>query len=142
MSGIQMALLGTGPSATFRLDANSYADFGALGIQSASVTFYVKSDGTVEVSTTGSGIIDSYDWITPTTGASSYFVRATLNGGSLASGTTGTWLALTSDQSWSVLRLDNNPGSQVANLTIAIASDSGGTNIVVSATISLEATVN
>lgn len=142
MSGIQMALLGTGPSATFRLDANSYSDFGALGLQPASVTFNVNSNGSVEVATFGSGIIDSYDWITPTTGSTSYFVRATLNSGSLSSGTTGTWLALTSDRNWAVQKLENSTGSQVANLTIAIASDSGGTNIVVSATISLEATVN
>lgn len=126
----------------YRLDPNTYSDFGALGLQPAEVTFYVNSNGTVEATTFGSGIVDSYNWITPTTGSTTYFVRATLNSGSLASGTTGTWLALTSDRSWSVQKLENSAGSQTANLTIAIATDSGGTNIVVSANISLEATVS
>ena len=142
MSGIQMALLGTGPSATFRLDPNTYSDFGALSIQAAEVAFYVNSDGTVQASTFGSGIVDSYDWITPTTGSTTYFVRATLNSGSLTTGTTGVWLALTSDHVWTVFKNEFTPGSQIANLTIAIASDSGGTNIVASANITLEATVN
>ena len=129
--------------ATFRLDANSYSDFGALGLQPASVTFNVNSNGSVEVATFGSGIIDSYNWITPTTGSTTYFVRATLNSGSLSSSSgTGTWLALTSDRNWAVQKLENSTGSQTANLTIAISSNSSGTNIVASATISLEATVN
>ena len=126
----------------YRLDPNTYSDFGALSIQAAEVAFYVNSDGTVQASTFGSGIVDSYDWITPTTGASTYFVRATLNSGSLTTGTTGTWLALTSSQVWTVFKNEFTSGSQTANLTIAIATDSGGTNIVVSANISLEATVS
>jgi hypothetical protein len=127
--------------AVFRLDANTYSDFGAMGILPAEVTFYVNSNGSVQATTFNSGIVDSYDWITPTTGSTTYFVRATLNSGSLTSGTTGTWLALTSDRSWSVQRLENNPGLQIANLTIAISSNSSGTNIVASASISLQAEV-
>ena len=139
---ISMSNLWGKSAATFRLDANTYSDFGAFGFTPAEVTFYVNSNGTVEVGTFGSGIVDSYNWITPTTGSTTYFVRATLNGGSLTSGTTGTWQALTSDRSWSVQRLENQGGSQVANLTIAISSNSSGTNIVASANITLEATVN
>jgi hypothetical protein len=128
-------------SAVFRLDAAGYSDFGAISIQPAEVAFRVNSDGTVEASTFGSGIVDSYNWITPTTGSTTYFVRATLNSGSLNSGTTGVWEALTTDRVWTVYKNEFTSGSQIANLTIAISSNSGGTNIVASANISLEATV-
>jgi hypothetical protein len=127
--------------AVFRLDAAGYSDFGAISIQPAEVAFRVNSDGTVEASTFGSGIVDSYNWITPTTGSTTYFVRATLNSGSLNSGNTGIWEALTTDRVWTVYKNEFTSGSQIANLTIAISSNSGGTNIVASANISLEATV-
>lgn len=125
----------------YRLDSDTYSDFGATALQPAEVAFYVNSDGTVEVTTFGSGVVDNYNWITPTTGSTTYFVRATLNSGSLNSGTTGTWLALTSNRVWSVYKDESSAGSQTADLTIAIASDSGGTDIVVSANVSLQAEV-
>jgi hypothetical protein len=129
-------------SAVFRLDAAGYTDIGVLNLLPAQTSFSVKSDGTVEAATFGSGIVDSYNWITPTTGSTTYFVRATLNSGSLNSGSTGVWEALTVDRLWDVFRSEFSAGSQVANLTIAISSNSSGTNIVASANISLEATVN
>jgi hypothetical protein len=138
---ISMSNLWGKSAVTYRLDANTYSDFGVLGMLPAEVTFYVNSNGSVQATTFNSGILDTYDWITPTTGSTTHFVRATLNSGSLASGTTGTWLPLTSDRSWSVQRLENSGGLQIANLTIAISSNSSGTNIVASANISLQAEV-
>ena len=126
----------------YRLDANTYIDLGLFGVFPAQVAFYVKSNGTVEVATFGSGVVDSYNWLTPTTGSTTYYVRATLISGSLNSGTTGTWQALTTDRAWDVYVNEFTSGFQNANLTIAIATDSGGTNIVVSANISLEASVS
>ena len=126
----------------YRLDTAGYSDIGVLNILPAQTSFSVKSDGTVEAATFGSGIVDSYNWITPTTGSTTYFVRATLNSGSLNSGSTGVWEALTVDRLWDVYKSEFSAGSQTANLTIAIATDSGGTNIVVSATISIDATVS
>lgn len=124
----------------YRLDANTYSDFGVQGLLAAEVAFYVNSNGTVEATSLNSGLLDSYNWITPTTGSTSYYVRATLNSGSLASGTTGVWEALTSNRVWTVYVPDSG-GLQIANLTIAISSNSSGTNIVASASISLQAEV-
>lgn len=143
MSGIQMALLGAGPNVVYRLDDAFYSDAGVVGIQSASVSLFVGSGGQVTASS-GSSIVDFYDWLTPTTGASTYFVRATLSSGALTPGSsnTGAWLPLTEDRFWFISLPDNAPAFEFANLVVAIATDSGGTNIVVSASISLQAVVS
>ncbi len=143
MSGIQMALLGTGPSATFRLDSNFYSDVGLFGAIPAEVYFNVKSDGTIEVTTFNLGLVDSYNWITPTTGSTTYFVRATPTSGSFNSGdTTGVWLALTSDRVWALQQNEFQSGFQTVDATFAIATDSGGANVVASASVTLQTEVN
>lgn len=138
MSGIQMALLGTGPTATFRLDTNTYTNT-TFDPGTAGVTLAINSNGSLTATGDNVGPLDSYDWITPTAGSTTYFVRATLIGGSFSTGTTGTWLALTSNRTWSVSQ--SGAGTQTANATFEIASDSGGTNVVASANIILTADV-
>jgi hypothetical protein len=127
----------------YRLDTALYSDNGILGIEGAEVIFSVNSSGSV-FGISGGTLVDSYNWLTPTTGSTTYFVRATLDSGSLTGGSsaTGVWLPLTSDRFWLISLPDNTPATQIANLIVAIATDSGGTNIVVSANISLIATVS
>jgi hypothetical protein len=75
------------------------------------------------------------DWIRPTSAApGSYEVRATLNSGTLTSGTTGSWLALSTTREWTVERTLN--GISSANLTIEIRR---GTTVLDSATVTLTA---
>lgn len=69
-----------------------------------------------------------YNPITPAVG-NSYWVRATVTSGALTSGTTGSWLALTSARTWSVVADSGNILAQ-ATFTIQIASDAAGTTIV------------
>src|SRR5690606_11541635 len=72
-------------------------------------------------------------WVTPASAApGSYKVRATLQSGTLAEGTTDEWLALTSNRVWTVS--DNS-----AILLIEISLDES--TILGSATITLQATV-
>lgn len=130
-----MALLGTGGGPVYRLDPDTYVD-NALSPNDASVTYTINSNGTV---TTNLG---SYNWITPTTGSTTYYVRATLTSGTFTTGTTGTWLALSSNRSWNTSYTSNTPGSKVTTATFEIATDSGGTNVVVSASVTLEAIVD
>jgi len=127
----------------YRLDTALYSDNGILGIEGAEVIFSVNSNGSV-FGISGGTLVDLYNWLTPTTGSTTYFVRATLDSGSLTGGSaaTGVWLPLTSDRFWFISLPDNAPATQIANLIVAIATDSGGTNIVVSANISLIATVS
>ena len=126
----------------YRLDANTYIDVGVLNLLPAGTFLAINSNGTVQASTLGSGVVDSYNWLTPTTGSTTYYVRATLTSGSFTTGDTVSWQALTSDRVWSVELPENAPAFQSATATFAIATDSGGTNIVVSASITLQAVVS
>jgi hypothetical protein len=125
----------------YRLDSDVYLDT-ALSPTDARVVFSVNSNGTVLATGDTAGTLASYNWLTPTTGSTTYYVRATLTSGTFSSGTTGTWLALTSNRSWVTLFTSNSPGNKMTTATFEIATDSGGTNVVVSASISLEAFVD
>lgn len=73
--------------------------------------------------------------------ASSYEVFATLNSGTLTSGTTGAWLNLGSTRSWTVTRTNNAAGTNSASLTIQIRPAGGGA-VLDSAGVNLNATVD
>ncbi len=72
--------------------------------------------------------------------ASAFEVQATLNSGTLFSGTTGSWLALSSTRQWDVKYTSNLAGSQAADLTIEIRRV-GGSVVLDSASVLLEAEV-
>jgi len=78
------------------------------------------------------------DWVTPNGDASNYECRATLLSGTLSSGTTGSWLPLTSTRDWHVLR--TFIGTNSASILVEIRPISG--SVVASATISLSAEVS
>lgn len=125
----------------YRLDSDIYLDT-ALSPTDARVVFSINSNGTVLATGDTAGTLASYNWITPTTGSTTYYVRATLTSGTFTSGTTGTWLALSSNRSWTTGFTSNSPGSKTTTATFEIATDSGGTNVVVSASVTLEAIVD
>ena len=125
----------------YRLDSDIYID-SALSPTDAGVTLNINSNGTVVVTSLNLGTLASYNWITPTTGSTTYYVRATLTSGTFTSGTTGSWLALSSNRSWNTSYTSNSPGNKMTTATFEIATDSAGTNVVVSASISLEAYVD
>ena len=57
-------------------------------------------------------------WLSGSTTGSDYECRATIVSGTLSSGTTGSWLALSSDRRWTVTRVA--PGDKTCILTIEI----------------------
>lgn len=75
-------------------------------------------------------------WVTPTTAASDYEVLATITSGTLSSGTTGVWLALTSDRTWTVYKA--TAPSKVCIFRVDIRRI-GTVTILDSATISITA---
>jgi hypothetical protein len=108
---------------------------GSGGAQTA--TYTLESDGDVIIATTVDGSLDAGDWISPKASApSDYEVQATLNAGTLTSGTTGSWLALTSNRSWTLTRVVVGAADQV-DLTIEIRKGAGAT--LASATVTLDA---
>jgi hypothetical protein len=72
--------------------------------------------------------------------ASAYEVRATLDAGTLTSGTTGSWLGLGTTRSWNVTRASNIVGSDSATLTVEIRAASSGT-VLATATVTITANV-
>jgi hypothetical protein len=109
----------------------------SVGAGSQTATYTLESDGDVVRATTPLGSSDIGDWIDPKANApSDYEVQATLNAGTLTSGTTGSWLALTSNRSWTLTRATVGAADQV-DLTIEIRKGSGAT--LASATVTLDA---
>ena len=111
----------------------------SVGAGSQTATYTLESDGDVVTATTPLGSSDIGDWIDPKASApSDYEVQATLNAGTLSGGSsaTGSWLALTSNRSWTLGRVTVGVADQV-ELTIEIRKGSGAT--LASATVTLDA---
>lgn len=101
----------------------------------AGVTF--NTDGSISFN--GSGPAADTNWWRPTATSigASYWVRATVNSGTLSTGTSGSWLQLNAARSWT--KSSTGAGVLTCNITLQVASDSGGANIVSSGTYTLSA---
>lgn len=144
MSGIQMALLGAGGDnvtivLTSQTGLNSIVD--SVGVGTATASYQIASNGKV-FKTIGATTTEIEQWCTPTSAAGNYEVFATLNsstGLGLSSGTTGSWLALTSNQTWTVTESTSGNLSG-AELGMQIRKIGTGT-VLATATINIEAEV-
>jgi hypothetical protein len=100
----------------------------------ATASYSLRNDGFVAHKGVSTGAL----WVSPGTGAPNYECMATVTSGSLSSGTSGSWLPLTSTQTWSrVSGAINNTFTVVFTLDIRRASDHV---VVATATITLKAT--
>ncbi len=118
----------TPPAVT--LTGATISDSDVLGTLSSSAQLSVLGNGTVTANLLNDGVgafqlSPSTDWIIPNGSApDDYEVRATVNSGAVSSGTTGTWLPLTSDRSW-IVSCAGSGSSAAANLTIEIRKGAG-----------------
>lgn len=113
-----LAFMATLGKVTLDVAAGTY-----IGLPGSGSSYALESDGDIIAAVVG----DVGDWITPKGKApGAYECRATLNSGSVATGTTGSWLALTSTRTWTV----GVSGS--ANLTIEIRL---GSTVLASGTV-------
>lgn len=128
-------LMGSSGGVVSPLPGGAAFDF-AASPSSASASVSFGTDGSISL--TGGG---SQSWFSPNVAGvgASFWVRATLNSGAVSSGTTGSWLQLNSSRSWTCNR--TGIGAISANLTIEIALDSGGSQIVATGTYTIEAEV-
>jgi hypothetical protein len=135
VSGAMMLILGSGGPSFPSFGGTVSALVPAPSTATAGVTF--GTDGSISFN--GSGPAADTNWRRPTLAGvgSSFWVRATVNSGTLSSGTSGSWLQLNSARSWT--KTSTGAGLLTCSITLQVASDAGGTNIVSSGTYSLQA---
>lgn len=128
----------------------------ALGIMSLSainntnnstiaVTLALNTDGTITGTASGTttNVSVPTNWYSPTTTSigSSYYVKYTLNSGNTWSGglVSGTVYQLSAVRSitWTSTGVGAPPPSKLANVTVNIYSDAGGTNLVSTGTLDI-----
>lgn len=126
MSIILQALMATlastaeEPGATVTINNGTVSNVQVGASSTASITF--NSNGTV--SSVGNVATYTTDWIDPTSAApDDYEIRATLSSGTMTSGTFGSWLALTSNRTWSKTQF--TVGSSSAQVLFEIRKGSG-----------------
>lgn len=94
------------------------------------------SDGNVKYNTATGGSVNAYNWVVPTSEGSNYWCRATLSSGSTPLGSgLGSWIDTALNPGWEIQL--STVGSDTSVLSVQIASDSGGSNIIDTATITL-----
>lgn len=134
MTGAMQAIIGSVGGAVVSLSGVAVSSTGT-GTQTA--TYTLESDGDVIRATTPGGSVDAGDWIAPKSAApSDYEVRATLVSGTLSTGTTGSWLALSSNRTWTLQQVAIGTATQVS-LTIEIRKGTGAA--LASASVTLDA---
>ena len=119
--------------------SNYFVNASTIG-GASSAEFTLAADGKVYSSLNGDPDVDGGAWVAPPVAAFSalYECRATLVSGSLSSGTTGAWLALTADKSWSVSASGGGPNLVFATFTLEIRLASTGV-VMATATVELDA---
>lgn len=80
-------------------------------------------------------------YISPTSETANYSVRATVTSGALSTGTTGSWLALSTSPEWTVTFTGNN-GSASATVLFEFARSSDTGTVVYSESHTMTATVS
>ena len=104
---------------------------------SSSQAYRLNSNGKAySFNTAGTAFIE--DWVTPNGAAANYECYVTVTSGTLTTGTTGSWLALSSTNEWKVERA--TVGLKTCTFTVDIRKVGTGT-VLDSATITINATV-
>lgn len=125
---ISVASFGAG--ATITLNATYSATSFTITPTDATAQFQLQSSGDIAKTSGTNAVADVGTWIIPTSQASNYECFATLNSGTLTSGTTGSWLALTSNRTWT---RHSGGGLQTAEITVQIRKI--GTGLVLDSTV-------
>lgn len=134
MTGItaQMAGGGSGPRVTLADTTIEVINTGAT----ASAAYRLATDGKVMRSANGAAYAEIGTWLTPSVAALAalYECRVTVTSGTLTSGTTGTWLPLTADQTWTLSK--PTAGALTVEMTLEIRLAATGT-VMASATVNM-----
>jgi hypothetical protein len=109
------------------------------GIDDTNVsTLAVGSSQTASFTISSNGTYTSGTWNSSSTVGSGYEVKATVTSGSLTSGTTGSWLSLSSNRTWALTDSSQNGDAVQAIFTLSIRA-AGSATVLDTATITLTA---
>jgi hypothetical protein len=134
MSGILAVLLGTSPGAVIAISNQTIND--TTGASRAATAGYRLTSGGQVQSQINATFAFLEQWCVPAAQAGNYEARVTVTSGSLSTGTAGSWLALTSNQTWT--RTASIGSANTCVFTVEIRQV-GTTTVLDSATITLEA---
>lgn len=135
VSGIQAVILGvSGSGALIAITDRTVTD-ATGGSRNATAGYRLTSGGQVQ-SQINLTFTTLEQWCTPTTEASNYEVLVTVTSGSLSTGTAGSWLALSSTQTWTRTATIGTANTCVFTVEIRRV---GTFTVLDSATITLEA---
>jgi hypothetical protein len=135
VSGIQAVLIGVaGSGALITITDRTITD-ATGGARNATAGYRLTSGGQVQ-SQINLTFTTLEQWCTPTTEASNYEVLVTVTSGSLSTGTAGSWLALSSTQTWTRTATIGTANTCVFTVEIRRV---GTSTVLDSATITLEA---
>ena len=125
-------------TAKIQLSSPVYVTSAWAGFSQASAVYQLNSNGYVYTGnyTTTQTFVQQEQWCTPASAASGYEVFATLNTGTLSSGTTGSWVPLSGTQSWRVTVPFNT--AQTTNIAVQIRKV-GTTTVLASSSVQLYA---
>jgi hypothetical protein len=101
----------------------------------ATASFTIRTDRTVQ---NHAGTTIDSAWLASGYSASDYSVRVTVNSGTTPTGTIGSWLALTSNRTWSLTDAAGASGTKTCSLKVEIKENASGT-ILDTATYTLTA---
>lgn len=129
----------SGPLVQLDVDSANYHQFDATNPTYAGVIFTALGSQR----SLGPGIADEtheLTWLLRGV-AADYWVRCTLNSGTLEPGadSTGIWITMDTDNRWYIRDGDSGPSAVDASITIDIATDSGGSNIIATETYTPQA---
>lgn len=134
MSGILAVLLGNSPGALITISNQNITD-ATGGARNATAGYRLTSGGQAQ-SQINATFTTLEQWCTPTIEASNYEVLVTVTSGSLSTGTAGSWLALSSNQTWTRTAVIGTSNTCVFTAEIRRV---GTATVLDSATITLEA---
>ena len=122
--------------------SNSLGTVGISNVNAETTSTY-PSTATCRYSLNSDGSSNEGDtagtWLVGSTNGAAYEAKVTVTSGSLSSGTTGSWVALSSDQTWRVSR--SSLGTSTCTFTVQIGL-AGTSTALDSATVTLSATVD
>lgn len=137
MSGIHIALLGTGTDAVISITNQTISAF-VFSPNTAEAGYRLNSNGKAYKNENGV-FTELETWCTPTSQAGNYEARVTVNSGSTPTGAVGSWVALSSTRDWTISETTSGINN-LSNFTVEIRR-TGTTTVLDSATIDLTAGV-